>query len=351
MEESKTTDGASGKATEEIAQKEEAEEDKTAEEQNTAEETKEETEVSMQVTNWSDEKLKFTLVGATYGDNDAAAWGGYLFKFNGKGQCHVYSLDEFSKEEGDRWRSTGEKTHRLAVFYLDRTAEIAPHSNAVFFGTEKYSPEDEFPLLYCNVYNNYKENADQRRGTLCAYRILRKGNAFTSQLVQLIQVGFTDDKDLWCSETGDVRPYGNFALDRESNTLYAFTMRDGDKSTRHFAFPMPKVTQGEAEAQTGVKKVILQREDILSWFSCDWQHYVQGAEVYDGLIFSAEGRTDSSSHPAALRIIDPESQKEVRYVLLAYYVQNIEPEVITFWDGKCYYGDVRGNLYLVESAE
>ena len=24
--------------------------------------------------------------------------------------------------------------------------------------------------------------------------------------------------------------------------------------------------------------------------------------------------------------------------------------VITFWDGKCYYGDVKGNLYLVEGA-
>lgn len=316
-------------------------------------ETKEEAmEETKESAGWENGTFDFTLIGGTKGDNDGAAWGGYLFKFSGSGWCYIYKLGSFSEMAGQIWKRTGEKTKLSASFKLDRSDEYTPHSNAVFFGTEKYSPEDEFPLLYCNVYNSFKNEADQQRGVLCAYRITRSGDKFSSQLVQLIQVGFTDDSTLWVSEYGkDVRPYGNFALDRDTNTLYAYTMRDEDKSTRYFSFSMPSVGEGEMDASLGVPRAILQKEDILTKFSCPYHHYIQGAEISNGYLFSVEGRTENKDHPAVLRIISLKEQKQVRQIFLRDFVLDIEPEVITFWDGKCYYADVRGNTYLMECTE
>ncbi len=297
-------------------------------------------------------KLRFTLIGGTRGDNDAAAWGGYLFKFNGKGWCYVYDLNSFSEEAGKAFLQTQEKTPYVNAFKLHLADTLPPHSNAVVFGTEKYDPNDEFPLLYCNIYNNFKEEADQKKGMLCAYRITRtKDNKFSSRLVQILRIGFTDDKRLWLSENGkDVRPFGNFVIDRETNTLYAFTMRDEDKTTRYFSFRMPSVTEGEENTALGARLVTLKEEDILSRFTAPYQHYMQGADFEGGNLYTVEGRTENDKHPAVMRITSPTQKKELRRIFLPNYVADIEPEVITFWDGKCYYGDVKGNLYLVEGA-
>ena len=89
---------------------------------------------------------------------------------------------------------------------------LVPHSNSVVFGNEYYDEQDEFPLLYTNIYNNYAKNDDKLEGVCLVYRIERNEREFTSTLVQIIQIGFVDDENLWTSagEKEDVRPYGNF---------------------------------------------------------------------------------------------------------------------------------------------
>jgi hypothetical protein len=219
----------------------------------------------------------------------------------------------------------------------------------VVFGCEKYDPNDEFPLLYSNIYNNFAEAENKRKGTLLVYRIQRNGAEFTSTLIQLIEIGFCEDRSLWASENGeDKRPYGNFVIDRESKLLYAFTMRSGNHATRYFSFRLPQKDEGETDAEFDVKKVVLKPEDIVDSFDCEYHHFLQGACMEKGLIYSLEGFTNRPSDPPALRVVSPSEKKQKAFFLFSEYGLEIEPEFIDFWNDTCYYSDCRGNFYTIE---
>ncbi len=97
------------------------------------------------------------------------------------------------------------------------------------------------PLLYANVYNSYQERADRREGVLCVCRLRETENGFASRFVQVIRIGFAEDRSLWKSleGDGDVRPCGNFAVDAERGLLKAFVMRAREPATRYFVFDLP----------------------------------------------------------------------------------------------------------------
>ncbi len=181
--------------------------------------------------------IKFQKIGQIVRGQDGAIWDHYLFRFRINGACHVYDLDDI-KVDADPDAQLPE----IATFRLDKCEQLAPHSNAVMFGNEYYAPEDEFPLLYCNIYNNYKKAENRLEGLCCVYRLQKDGNSFTATLVQLIQIGFVTDKGLWLSERedGDARPYGNFTIDRERGIYYAYVMRDSYRTTRYFSFAPQK---------------------------------------------------------------------------------------------------------------
>ena len=126
------------------------------------------------------------------GGQDGAIYKNYLFRFSSRGGCTVYDLSALCAEPAP-----------IAEFKLDGLELVVPHSNSVVFGNEFFAPGDEFPLLYSNVYNNYAKTEDKRVGICCVYRLLREGNTFSTTLVQLIKIGFTDDRGLWRS-SGDV---------------------------------------------------------------------------------------------------------------------------------------------------
>ena len=111
--------------------------------------------------------MKITRLAKIHWGQDGAIWGDELFRFDHKGECHVFKLSELGDGEDEPSPS--------AVFVLDRADELAPHSNAVFFGTEYYEEGDEFPLLYSNIYNNYADAEDKLIGVCCVYRLLRDG--------------------------------------------------------------------------------------------------------------------------------------------------------------------------------
>ena len=274
------------------------------------------------------------------GGQDGAIFGKYLFRLGHKGVGQVYDLDiiESAKE--------GSETCQIAEFTLDRADIICPHSNSVAFGNEYFDANDEFPLLYSNIYNNYAKEEKKLKGVSCVYRLQRDRNEFKTTLVQLIEIGFTEDVSLWkASEEKDgARPYGNFAIDVEKDTYYAFVMRSEERGTPYFAFDLPKLADGEIDKIYGVKKVVLTPNDIKNSFVCPEHHYIQGACCHGGLIYSLEGFRNSP----ALRIIDPQEGIQKAFRPFSEHGIIEETELIDFRGDECFYGDCHGALYKLK---
>ena len=284
--------------------------------------------------------MNFKHIATMSSGQDGAIWGEMLFRFNAKGACRVYDMSRAAADP---------EMDAIATFTLDRAEEIVPHSNAVCFGTEYAEAGDEFPLLYSNIYNNYAKTENKRKGLCCVYRLQREGDSFKTTLVQLIEIGFVEDSNLWCSEGGeDVRPYGNFTVDRERDLYWAFVMRDGTRTTRYMSFKLPKLADGTPDAALGVNKVVLTPTDILSQFDCDYHDFVQGACCHGGRIYSVEGFHADGKHPPAMRVIDTVAGVQERYIDLVAHNCLIEPECIDFVGDTCYYSDAHGALYIVE---
>jgi len=272
---------------------------------------------------------------------DGAVYGDFLFRFDAAGLVRVYEMEQLCNSD------PAVPAPEYASFRLDRCEEICPHSNSVQFSSRRFCESDEFPLLYTNIYNNYSKAPDPLIGVCCVYRLQRSGTHFTSTLLQLIRIGFTDDPNLWCSDTAtaDVRPYGNFLPDPEQDRYYAFVMRDADCSTRYFAFNLPDIREGLWEEEKQIRVVTLHPEEILDRFSCEYHHYLQGCCVHEGRIYSLEGFAANSKELPVLRVINPKEGLQEQVWDLSEYGMPHEPELIDFYDGNCYYSDCHGNLY------
>lgn len=291
--------------------------------------------------------MKYTRLCKIRGAQDGAICGDTLFRFNAKGTGFAYPMEKVLNPENQ------EEALSYAEFTLDKAELVCPHCNAVFFGKEKTEPDDEFPLLYANVYNNYSKEENRRPGQLCVYRIFREGESFSTALVQLIEIGFTDDASLWCSyekgeENKDVRPYGNFLEDTENGILYAFTMRDKDRSTRYFSFRMPSVKDGDFDDALGVPRVILKKEDILDQFDTPYHKYIQGGAFHGGLLYSTEGFGEKETSRSAIRIVDPAKRCQTAFFDLCDAGLPVEPEWMDFYEGKCLYSNATGFVYEMD---
>ena len=171
--------------------------------------------------------MKVKHIAKISGGQDGAIRKNELFRFDTRGNCSVYDLNDIEADNVRVLEPTGS-------FVLDRAPLIVPHSNSVCWGTEFFDPSDEYPLLYSNVYNNYAKAADKLIGVCCVYRVERDENGFKTTLVQLIEIGFTADPELWRAypDRDGVRPYGNFVIDRDGGSYYAFVMRREELGTR-----------------------------------------------------------------------------------------------------------------------
>lgn len=281
--------------------------------------------------------MEIKIIGQITPGQDGAIYNGFLFRFDAKANCTVYRTD-----------SLLQNSIPFSRFALDKSEVIIPHSNSVVFGSARYSENDEFPLLYSNIYNNYAKNENKMKGVACVYRLQRNGNTFSTTLVQLIEIGFVED-GIWKSEnSSDVRPYGNFVIDTEKSLLYAFTMRDEEKRTRYFSFNLPDVNCGIYDNAFDAKRVILKKEDIIDFFDCEYHRYVQGACLHNGIIYSLEGFSDSKNNPPAIRLIDTYENKQKKVYYFSDFDLTIEPEFIDFENDNCYYADNCGNLYRLD---
>lgn len=283
--------------------------------------------------------MKITQIAKICGGQDGAIFENFLFRFDHKGSCTVYDLSTLPEFNGD-------KAEPIAGFTIGE--EPIPHSNAVCFGKQYYAEGDEFPLLYSNIYNNYRAAEDPLRGVCCVYRITRKEERFSAKLVQLIKIGFIEYSNLWLSSEADKRPYGNFLVDPQRDRYYGFTMRDAADSTRYFVFDLPNVFEGEPDEVYGVKSVVLGAEDIKGYFDCEYHRFLQGGCVNNGKIYSTEGFTESCDNPPALRVISLDDEKQELFVPFGDFGLTVEPELIDFWGETCCYADNHGNLYTIE---
>jgi len=271
---------------------------------------------------------------------DGAFWGDYMFRFTAWGHGRVYDARPLDAEGGD--------LPLIGEFDIKKSEPLVPHFNAVVFGNEYFDPADEFPLLYANIYNNYAKAENRLEGTCCVYRLTRSGTEFEMTLVQVIRVGFTEDKTLWKSdgETPDVRPYGNFVIDTDKSLLHAFVMRDASHTTRYFTFKLPKLADGVMSEEYGVRVVTLEQDDILDQFDTDYHLFIQGACCHEGKIYSSEGF--NADVPPSLRVIDPAAHRQLCAVNLVELGYTVEAEWIDFRHGICCYSDAHGTIYEVD---
>lgn len=287
-------------------------------------------------------KFDFKKLGNICQGQDGCIWGNTVFRFSGDGICRVYDLQNLTPCENG-------EAKMIASFKLDRADELCPHSNSVCFGKDKYDKDDEYPLLYTNLYNAYDRCEDEMWGVCCVYRLMRDGDSFKTTLVQIIEVGFAHDAELWCSrkpgEGRDMRPFGNFVVDAENGLYHGLVMRDKPQKTRYFTFKLPNPTDGQLDGHFGVNRVTLTKDDILSKFDCDYSSYLQGACVHKGLIYSIEGGTKSYTSPATLTVVDPKACRQIIRISLIYYGMDFEPEFIDFTDNRCIFIDNMGNVF------
>ncbi len=278
------------------------------------------------------------------GGQDGAIWKDFLFRFDTKGYCHVYDLKLLDEKSG-----TPKELPVYSAFRLDRAEEIVPHSNAVTFGWEYYDEKDEFPILYTNIYNNYAGSENPLKGVCLAYRIERDIKGFKSTLLGMIEIGFTED-EIWKSagEKEDIRPYGNFVVDRDNKNYYGFVMRDNCNTTRYFSFDMPKISDGETDEKYGIKKAVLKKDDIKDYFDTEYHRFIQGGCFNNGKIYSVEGFTGDKVNFPALRVIDVNSKKQIEFIDFRDMGMEEEAEMIDFYEDKLLYSDCSGRLYIIE---
>ena len=277
-----------------------------------------------------------------YCAQDGAVWGDFVFRFDHAGHCRVYDAAGLDSDKEPI------VLPQIASFSLNSDDAVVPHCNAVTFGAQYFEAGDEFPLLYANVYNNYAKAEDRREGMCCVYRLQREGLTFRAELVQLLKVGYTDERGFWLSDgdVNDVRPYGNFVVDRDAGLLHIFVMRDGDRTTRYFTHRLPDVREGTVSDEYGVRVAVLEKSDILSFFDTPYHLYIQGACCHNGLIYSSEG-FNADIQPS-LRIIDPTAGAQIAHANLAEQGYPTEAEWIDFYRDRCYYSDGCGDLFLVD---
>ena len=235
---------------------------------------------------------------------DACQYNNKLFIFNSQGKFNVYDLIN--------------KT-LYGLFDLDENETIKPHCNSAFFGNKKYAEGDLFPILYVNAYNT----SGLPLGTLYAHRILfdSTNNEYTTQLIQTIKIGFTNE-EIWTIQ-GDIRPYGNFILNSDTNELYAFTLRG--ENTRFFKFNMPEIEIGDT---------ILNTNDIIEMFDTEILPYIQGCTYSNNQIFALNGNDSIIQNSSYLNVINLNKKSITNKIPLSSLMN--EPEAIFKYNQSLY---------------
>ena len=287
----------------------------------------------------------------------------------------IYNNNAFVMNNNGTYRvmdlSTGECS---SEYTLDKVDVIKPHANSVCFSDTFYPGDSkdngDYPLLYVNVYNNYRGQDEEHEGTCLVYRVQEsEDGTFTTTLVQVVVIGFakSDVENIWKSAadieqagTTAVRPFGNFVVDTDNDMLYAYTLRSTEQCMRFFKFNLPEVQEvtetssndANYNATYGCYVVTLQESDIVN-FKDDVQYFdvagypvIQDATYYQGRLILNDG--SSAGTDSCIRVIDPETGKEEYTLdvdsLFPDLVKEAEMISINPEDGSLYYMTTPGTL-------
>ena len=247
-----------------------------------------------------------------------------------------------------QWLPAG--THITKDLILSAAPET-DHISLIAYNNEDPTYEAAYSgdvlYVYSNVYNNYSSQSDKHIGECCVYEVHGAANVWANSLVQVLKIGFIDNLDYWPAAS-ESRPYGNFLVDRENGYLYVYVMYSSRKLTCWYKFDLPDVAEGVWDETYGCLIKTLEASDIVDQWTTPLQNYIQGGCVHDGLIWSTEGfTTTTSTNLARMRVIDP--LKKTQIAVFHFYADDdpVEPEFIDFYDGICYYGSVR-QMYTID---
>ena len=155
------------------------------------------------------------------------------------------------------------------------------HCNQACFGTQKYSEEDYFPLLYISQFQN-KNN----RCFIQVFRVLptssgtgQEFTAFTFDKIQTIYFpAFTDENCLY---------YANAVIDTDNHFIYTYSY---DKNSAAETFHKCRITKFNIPNPLDSNSITLNDIDILdSYFIPTEGPYMQGAAYHDGLLYIGKG--------------------------------------------------------------
>lgn len=221
-------------------------------------------------------KVAFSFVGnLCSGTQSMVIAKGRIFQLRADGSIRVC--------DGDNYALVSKGT-------LGSIETIVPHCNSTTFG-HYYNSSDTFPLLYTNAYNN----TGLPKGTCYVHRI--QGNdidGYTTTLLQTITIGFTSDS-LWTDGAGDNRPYGNFAVDTDTNSLYVYTLLNTTRVTRIFKFALPDISNAS---------VTLNTTDIIDHFDIPYLPIIQDNCFNNGHLIITNGPDNNDGNVARITFVN-----------------------------------------------
>lgn len=250
-------------------------------------------------------RLQCTVASA----QGAACYGKYLIQcFAGNDAMEVFDLDE--KEYVCKLISPyqGTKTH----------------ANTVFFGNQRVSPDDYFPLLY--ICSGYSSNVNKKPCSFIhAYRIIKYDNADGTE-------GW-DAQYVYTITLSGFNSWTEGVIDIDHELLWIKY-----QGCYYASFPMPKYENGN---------VTINVEDAITNFSVGPQPFTssnQGHLFYNNKILLVSG-TSPSVEKLAFIVINTITQTRELVIDLAEIGLSNEPQNLFFYKNQLMIG-YRGSLYL-----
>lgn len=209
------------------------------------------------------------------------------------------------------------------------------HCNQAFFGTEKYDPDDVFPLVYLTVNNN----GTTAGGYMEVYRIVpsKEENdsdytSFTITLVQTVTLPIMSEDNALGN--------ANFVLDQRSGYLYTYSRNNDSLAANYMKlritkWNMPTLSQGNI--------TLTDADRLDTWETGTSAANNQGAAIRNHQLFIFRGY--QSVGYTTLSVFDLMSKTTVAIIDLLNDGFTYEPEGVFFWGNTLCTSTNQGPLY------
>ena len=105
---------------------------------------------------------------------------------------------------------------------------------------------------------------------------------------------------------------------------------------------------GVFDEKYGCNVVTLEKSGITDSFDAPYSYFLQGACFDNGLIYSTEGFSNSTSAPPAMRIIDVKAHAQKAFLDFQSWGLTVEPEFVSIYDGVIYFANACSEVYTLE---